>query len=302
MDRRKYVNYVTLHRTHKMFIEPCIDAHLTVDMFLGNHDVYYKSTNETNSPSFILEDKPNFTVWKQPGVKEYEGLPIAFLPWMNQENYVEWMQFVTTVQADILCAHLELSGFDIQMGLTCHDGLSPDTFGQFDMVISGHFHHRSQKGNIHYLGVPYQMTWHDFNDPKGFHVFDTNTRKLEFIVNPFSMFEKIYYDDTKTNYATMDKSKLEIYRDKWIKLIVVKKTNPVVYDIFVDRLFEVHPLDLSIIEDTIDLNSPNLDNVSNYSKSTLEMIETYINGCNTLYDKDKLFGIIKSLYLEASYE
>ena len=32
--------------------------------------------------------------------------------------------------------------------------------------------------------------------PRGFHIlFDTETRELEFIQNPYEMFHKIYYDD-----------------------------------------------------------------------------------------------------------
>ena len=46
---------------------------------------------------------------------------------------------------------------------------------------------------IYYLGTPYEIYWNDWQDPKGFHIYDTETRELERIVNPYSIYEKIYY-------------------------------------------------------------------------------------------------------------
>ena len=69
-------------------------------------------------------------------------------------------------------------------------------FRKFDTVMSGHFHHKSDDGQIYYLGTPYEIYWNDWQDPKGFHIYDTETRELERIVNPYSIYEKIYYDDS----------------------------------------------------------------------------------------------------------
>ena len=69
-------------------------------------------------------------------------------------------------------------------GLECRDGMSPKPFERFEMVLTGHFHAKSQKGNIHYLGAQMEFYWNDCGDKKYFHVFDTNTRELEQVVNP----------------------------------------------------------------------------------------------------------------------
>jgi DNA repair exonuclease SbcCD nuclease subunit len=53
------------------------------------------------------------------------------------------------------------------------------SFLKFELVMSGHFHTKSQKGNITYLGNTYQMYWNDYADQRGFHIFDTDTLKLE---------------------------------------------------------------------------------------------------------------------------
>ena len=71
-------------------------------------------------------------------------------------------------------------------------------------MFSGHFHHKSDDGQIYYLGPPYQIYWNDFDDPKGFHIFDTDTRELERIVNPYTLFSKIFYDDIQEDYNSHD--------------------------------------------------------------------------------------------------
>ena len=50
--------------------------------------------------------------------------------------------------------------------------------------------------------------WSDYNCPKGFHIFDTETRELERIENPLKIFKKFMYDDTKYNYDHSEYSSL----------------------------------------------------------------------------------------------
>ena len=61
---------------------------------------------------------------------------------------------------------------------------------KFDTVFSGHFHHKSDDGHIYYLGSPYEFYWNDCDDRKGFHIFDTETRSLERIINPRTIHKK----------------------------------------------------------------------------------------------------------------
>ena len=57
--------------------------------------------------------------------------------------------------------------------------------------------------------------------PERRYVFDTETRELERIPNPLSIFKKIYYDDKKTNYKELDISE---YDKTFVKLFVVNKS------------------------------------------------------------------------------
>jgi hypothetical protein len=125
-------------------------------------------------------------------------------------------------KADFIGAHLELAGFEMQKGMPCHDGMSPKLFERFEMVLSGHFHAKSSQGNIHYLGSQMEFFWNDCNDPKHFHVLDTDTRELTAVRNPITIYEKIYYD-----HENMNKFKDLSYLDsKFVKVIVTNKGDP----------------------------------------------------------------------------
>ena len=106
--------------------------------------------------------------------------------------------------APIVLGHLELVGFEMFRGSVSTHGDSPDLFGRFDLVCSGHYHHKSDTGNIHYLGSHSQFTWSDYGDDRGFHILDTETKELEFVKNPYEMFAKVWYDDRKDTDINVD--------------------------------------------------------------------------------------------------
>ncbi len=170
-------------------------------------------------------------------------------------------------------------------------------FNRFETVFTGHFHHKSDDGQIYYLGTPYEIFWNDYNDPKGFHIFDTATRELERIVNPYTIFEKIYYDDTTNNYSNHDVSK---YKSKYVKLIVVNKKDLYQFDLFTDKLLKADAHEVKIIEDFSELDANNVsDDIVENTEDTMTLLEKYIDDLDVSLDKDRLKNTMKSLYNEA---
>ena len=163
--------------------------------------------------------------------------------------------------------------------------------------MSGHFHHKSDDGQIYYLGTPYQLTWNDYNDPKGFHVFDTETRQLERIINPYTIFSKIHYDDTQEDYDNHDVRK---YRNKYVKLIVVNKKDLYKFDKFTDRLLKADCHEVKIVEDFSDLDANTVsDDIVKNTEDTMTLLGKYIDELEVDLDKKRLKDTVSLLYHEA---
>ena len=159
-DNRKTVNFKCLNHNRKIFLEKLREYGITMDIILGNHDTYFKNTNELNSLKELQGHYMNeVNIVDKPTVMNYDGLNIGLLPWIAEDNEEESLEFINNCNASILGSHLELQGFDMSKGMPCMDGMSRQPFEKFEMVLTGHFHAKSTQGNIHYLGA---HKWNSF--------------------------------------------------------------------------------------------------------------------------------------------
>ena len=293
-DRRKYINFNSLARAKKMFFDVAYANDMMITMIAGNHDTYYKNTNDVNSPELTLAEYINIIIVTRPETVPIHGIPVCFLPWICADNYQDSMNEIKNTKADICMGHLEIAGFAMYRGVESHDGLSKDAFNKFDMVFSGHYHHRSDDGHIYYLGNPYELTWQDYNDPRGFHLFDLQTRKLEFIQNPYSLFERYEYDDTLNEEDPIFVN----FKDKYVKVVVVNKTDYHKFDKFITNLYNANPLEVKIIEDFSEFTEGQVDDTINL-EDTSSVLSNYIDSLETDLDKERIKNFMKSLYTEA---
>ena len=295
-DHRKFVNFKALNDNRKVFLEPMRDLGITMDIIPGNHDVYYKNTNQLCSLKELLGYfTSNVNILMEPTVLDYDGLKIGCLPWINAENSERYLNWLQNVKCDWIGAHLELSGFDMMRGIKSPHGMSSDLFKRFEVVMSGHFHTKSSKDNIYYLGSQMEFTWADAGDPKHFHIIDTETRVLTPVRNPLTMFTKIFYDDTK-GIPQINKESLE---DHFVKVVVVNKTDPFKFDKFIDAIQQIKVHELKIAETFDEFIGANVldDNIS--VEDTTELLDSYIEAVETDLDKDRMKTTMRSLYVEA---
>lgn len=297
VDRRKFINYVILNSWRKRFFDRLQSNNIQMDIIVGNHDVTYKNTNEINAMEELFNHYDNINVYTEPLEKEYDSLNVALVPWINSGNYQKSIEFLNGSKAEVVFGHFEISGFEMDRGNICHDGLNSKLFERFDLVLSGHFHHKSSQGNISYLGNQYEMTWMDYGDQKGFHVFDTETRGLTFIPNPYSIFHKVSYDDTIQDLDYWKNYYYEYLKDSYIKIIVVNKKNPYLFDIMMDNMYRVGVMDISIVEDLSDVDST--DDVIDEAEDTITILNKYIDGLTLPVKPDRLKGLLKKLYVES---
>ena len=299
-DRRKYINFYSYKRTREMFFDSLAERNIKVFMLAGNHDTYFKNTNEVNSVRLLLQEYNNITVIDDPQTIVVYDTNICMMPWICPENYEQSMEVLKDTTADICMGHFEIAGFAMHRGMPSQDGLNRDLFKRFDTVFSGHYHHRSNQDNIRYLGNPYELTWQDYNDPRGFHLFDLSTRHLEFIENPNVMFHRITYDDKENSITEINNKDLSKYTNTYVKVVVLNKTNPYLFDKFMNNLYDVNPLDITIAEDFTDLTEGAEDDILDQAEDTVTIINKYVDGIKEEHiNNDKLKSVLKELYVEA---
>jgi DNA repair exonuclease SbcCD nuclease subunit len=298
-DRRKYVNFVSLDRAKKMFFDPIDKNNYKLHALVGNHDSFYKNTIEINSMELLASHYETMRIYSKAGIQDFDGLEILMLPWICSENEEEIFDLCKSTSAQVLFGHLELSGYQMHKGQSINHGMKDDWLQKFDVVCTGHYHTKSTTGNINYLGCPYEMTWADHGDQKGFHVFDTETRELEFIPNPFTMFHKIHYNDRDKSMEQVTNIEFEKYNKCFVKIIVSEKTNPFWFDMFVDKLEKAGPIHVQVVEDHLHLDMESDDDIVSEAEDTMTILHNYIEALDINVDKNKLEYTIKNLYSDA---
>jgi len=296
-DHRKFVNFKALQHNRKHFLNPLRKYGMKMDIIPGNHDTFYKNTNDLNSLKECLGHYMNeIHIIMEPKVLEYGSLKIALLPWINSENYEESISFVENCKADWLCGHLELNGFDMIRGVKQTHGMDHKIFSRFEQVLTGHYHTASREDNIWYLGSQLEFTWNDAGDNKYFHVIDTETREITKIQNTYRLFEKILYNDEEMSYNNYNVS---VLKNKFVKVVVINKNDMFSFDRFIDRIQNENIHELKIAENFNEFLGENIeDNKINFD-DTHEIVNSYIDAVDTDLDKDKIKSKVRELMTEA---
>lgn len=299
-DTRKFSNHIILNEWKRRFFDK---LPATMHIILGNHDIASKNTLEVNSPELLLQEYIKsgvVKVYNQPQEVTFCEVPFLFVPWICLDNHLECETFLSESTVPFVFGHFEIDGFEMHRGTVCNSGYSKDYFSKFKKVISGHFHTKSEKENIFYVGTPYELTWIDFNDPKGFHIFDSKKQIFTFHKNPLTLFNKVIYDDKNKDSSNFIQSlELDKVKDTFVKLIVVSKTNPYLFEKVVEKLYNIGIADLKIVEDISEFEADSVDDEDLEFEDTKSLIESYINSVETELDKERLINMMTTLYIEA---
>ena len=297
VDRRKFINHNTAHNFKKKFWDRLDNEVIDTHVIIGNNDTYYKNTNEVNALQ-NLDISKNAKIYTSATDMEFDGLPILFIPWICDDKNDDSIYQIDNTSAVIAMGHLEIKGFEMMAGHFNEHGQDKAQFTKFEKVISGHFHKKSDDGHIYYLGTQYEMTWSDYECPKGFHIFDTETRELTRIENPNKMFKKIIYNDKETNYDEID---INQFDKCFVKLFVSNRSDNDMFERLMDRLYNsinIHAID--VIEDPTDIGASVREDILEQGEDTLTFLGNYIDQTDIKLDKQKLKQFAKELYMEAS--
>ena len=298
-DSPSSINYKALQSNRKCFLEVLRDEKMKMLIIPGNHDLYYKHTNQICSirelHGYYYDE---ISILMNSHTVKKSGNDFLFVPWINESNFNEIQKVIAESTAQVLLGHFELSGFDMYKGIPSHHGMKIDGLDKFKLVLSGHYHTKSNARNIHYLGAQMEFTWSDCDDQKYFHILDTDTLEIEAIENPLTIFKKFYYNEDEINIRNVDYSQ---FANKHIQLIVEKRTNDKKFDRFLELLERQDHYDLKIFElfdDSGALNMLDQDDQGTF-EDTPDMIKRYVDDTDTNLDKNILKEILQKSYVES---
>ena len=224
---------------------------LNVYVIIGNHDTYFKTSNEVNSLSSLF-NKYNFNIIDKIREIEIDGVECLFVPWIHKNNYDESLSTITSSSADYCFGHFAINDFYMVRGIKESNGLKQSSFKKFKKVFSGHFHLKDEQKNIVYVGSFVQLNWNDCGDQKQIILLDSEKEDFEKIEIVDSIYENVFISGSEK--FDID---IEGYKDKIIKVFLEKKLKPTELNLLDDlkaKSFSCDVIDNTMIIEKINEN------------------------------------------------
>ena len=304
-DRRKFTNIATARFVYEHYRAPLAQRNIQEHVIVGNHDIYYRHSTTLNSVGEFYRHDERVRVYTEPYELDVDGTGILLLPWITENNRAASEQYISTSRCAVVLGHLELSGFQMYRGMPSLGGEDPAPFERFTRVMSGHYHHPSQRPPIHHLGAPYPMVWSDYGGPRGFHVYETTTDELTFVENPYSLFARLVYDDANQPHSYVRdiiktiRADTSPYHDAYVKIVVKHRDNPYWLEMIIDALYKVNVQDITVVDDIVVDDEGVEHETITTDINTLDLIREYVDSLTISCDKDALYQYLRQKYDDA---
>lgn len=284
-DVRKFVNTWCLDFFKEKFISKIVERDITCYVIVGNHDIHFRETLKVNTPSLVLSEwKDNFVVIDKPSEHLIDGkYSFLLVPWMAKSNRDDCEEAIKMSDADYMCGHFEFNDFPMHIGSNAKSHHKHTGYRKFKTIFSGHYHTKSQKDNVVYTGTPYELTWIDSGDKKGFFVLDDDG--YEFVENEHTLHEYVVYPERKNCHK------------KFIRAIADNVDDKKALESWKDDLIKSGPHDIKFNEKTVVIQNEETIDVKNI-KSTEVLLKEAVDDLETSLDKDKLKAMILKCYTQ----
>lgn len=222
-DCRNHINVRTINVVLEIFgwfEKNMPDVHFKI--LLGNHDIYFKNRIDVNSVTMLAKFS-NVTIIDEITEEEINGKKIITYPWIVDESTTE-AKFKAHCSGkkkwDLCFGHFEIRGFEMTRGNPDVDGIEQGQFKNYGRVFTGHYHLRNTNNQISYLGCPYELTWNDYGDQKGIHIYDVDSGETEFIPNNDS---PKHIRVNASDIIEADNKKIKQLSNNVVKVVIDKK-------------------------------------------------------------------------------
>ena len=241
-DSRTSLSLIDIDFVVNWFIPRLVRSKAHMVVIAGNHDVFYRNTNFINSLS-LLKNCPQITVIQDNiHLHKTDGKTFVLCPWLNDENQERLLEDLAhySTQDYILGLHGEFKGMRMyKNSKLCEHGLDVSLFKGYHHVLSGHFHHPSVHGNIEYMGAANYLNWQDYNDWRGYLIYDDGDDSYERVKNEHCPFIELKYND---------KDNVE---GKIVRVVVDEEVPHADLKDYIRSLEKMKPISVDVIDNTI---------------------------------------------------
>jgi hypothetical protein len=113
------------------------------------------------------------------------------------------------------------------------------------------------------------------------------------------MFHKIPYDDGQSDFESWKQYDFGSLKDTYIKVVVLNKQNPYLFDHVIDNFYKAGVADLAIVEDFSDVLINDDQELIDQAEDTMTILSKYIDNLPLDVEPEKLKSIMRELYIEA---
>ncbi len=294
-DSRQTINLKVMNMAMEIFEE--ISKIMPVFMICGNHDIYYKTTNEVNSIK-IFKWLNNVKVYETPVVLEINNgnTKALLMPW--QDSHEDESLIIQNNDAEYLFCHTDFRGVKFNANVNVENGNDVSSVNQYKRVYSGHIHYAQKYHNIRMVGCPYPLTRSDIGNMKHVWSIDFENDTEEGIPNEYSpRFIRMKLE--KVLEATYEEMKNHVSNNFVDILVSSSWSTKFPFSTFLDLFSDIKYRKLNYIITTVGNDDEiDLENAENSEEVDLPgLIEMYIEALS--YNdpiKQKLKEVSRSLY------
>lgn len=214
-NNRNSISVLTSNIAYKC-VKKISKAGLKLYFVIGNHDLYYKETEDNINSLEQYTEISNIHIIND----------ITELNFINQDKnalFISWDQInkKPNKKFDYCFGHFDFDGAYMTGNYVCKNSVDPSSYLSLsNIVFVGHFHingtYKYQNGNIHCVGSPFELDWGDYGNQKYLTVLDLKTNEIEHINNDFSPIHvKVYWSKFKEKLEKLDNIK-----NNYVKFII----------------------------------------------------------------------------------
>lgn len=267
-----------------------LEAGITHIDNIGNHD--QEDRDGDVHPLKIFESFLDWHVCSKPTYIEELGW--AIIPYTHGLEAA--LKEVKAVKPKVLFVHAGIKSAFRNDKSRDTDGISIELFESFPRVFSGHYHFRHEVENVQYIGSPYQQSFAEAGQDKGFLLFNDKTGKITFHEIPdtpkhydislsFTAKGKLQVEPGQPDFYPRDKVKCHISgRSDQVKMVTKEQVATLIGH---ERF--------SIERNTVDEAVSRLSLTPGKALDHQELLTKYIDFVDPSLDKKKLFAKGKEL-------